>query len=61
MTRPGVRMLRREGFNGSLALLSAEDEAPYDRPNCSKDCLAGSAPGDWLPLATLTPVILVRK
>ena len=31
-----AEMLRREGFNGSLTLLSADDEAPYDRPNCSK-------------------------
>jgi apoptosis-inducing factor 3 len=45
-----AEMLRREGFDGSLALLSADDEAPYDRPNCSKDYLAGSAPEDWLPL-----------
>jgi NADPH-dependent 2,4-dienoyl-CoA reductase/sulfur reductase-like enzyme len=46
-------MLRREGFNGSLTLLSADDEAPYDRPNCSKDYLAGSASEDWLPLRPL--------
>jgi hypothetical protein len=53
-------MIRREGFNDSLALLSADDEAPYDRPNSSKDCLAGRAPEDWLRLANLTPVIPVR-
>jgi len=42
--------LRREGFAGSVTLLSADDAAPYDRPNCSKDYLAGNAPEDWIPL-----------
>ena len=45
-----AEMLRREGFSGSVTLLSADDAAPYDRPNCSKDYLAGSAPEDWMPL-----------
>jgi NADPH-dependent 2,4-dienoyl-CoA reductase/sulfur reductase-like enzyme/nitrite reductase/ring-hydroxylating ferredoxin subunit len=45
-----AEMLRREGFGGSLTLVSADDEPPYDRPNCSKDYLAGSAPEDWMPL-----------
>jgi len=42
--------LRRAGFQGSIALLSNEDAAPIDRPNLSKDYLAGSAPEDWVPL-----------
>jgi NADPH-dependent 2,4-dienoyl-CoA reductase/sulfur reductase-like enzyme/nitrite reductase/ring-hydroxylating ferredoxin subunit len=42
--------LRREGFAGDVTLLSADDAPPYDRPNCSKDYLAGSAPEDWMPL-----------
>jgi apoptosis-inducing factor 3 len=42
--------LRREGYAGSLALLSADDAAPYDRPNLSKDYLAGTAPEEWIPL-----------
>jgi NADPH-dependent 2,4-dienoyl-CoA reductase/sulfur reductase-like enzyme len=43
-------MLRREAFAGSVTLLSSDDAAPYDRPNCSKDYLAGNAPEDWIPL-----------
>src|SRR5260370_26000529 len=31
-------------------MLSCDDAAPYDRPNCSKDYLAGNAPEDWMPL-----------
>jgi NADPH-dependent 2,4-dienoyl-CoA reductase/sulfur reductase-like enzyme/nitrite reductase/ring-hydroxylating ferredoxin subunit len=42
--------LRREGYEGTLTLLSADDAAPYDRPNLSKDYLAGTAPDDWIPL-----------
>jgi apoptosis-inducing factor 3 len=45
-----AEMLRREGFGDSLTLVSADNESPYDRPNCSKDYLAGSAPEDWMPL-----------
>jgi NADPH-dependent 2,4-dienoyl-CoA reductase/sulfur reductase-like enzyme/nitrite reductase/ring-hydroxylating ferredoxin subunit len=45
-----AELLRREGFAGSLTMLSADDEPPYDRPNCSKDYLAGNAGEDWMPL-----------
>jgi apoptosis-inducing factor 3 len=45
-----AEMLRREGFAGALTLISADADAPYDRPNCSKDYLAGNAPEDWMPL-----------
>ena len=45
-----AEMLRREGFDGDLTLLSADPDPPYDRPNCSKDYLAGKAPRDWMPL-----------
>lgn len=43
-------MLRREGYDGPLTLLSADDYPPCDRPNLSKDYLAGSAQEDWIPL-----------
>jgi NADPH-dependent 2,4-dienoyl-CoA reductase/sulfur reductase-like enzyme/nitrite reductase/ring-hydroxylating ferredoxin subunit len=43
-------MLRREGYDGPLTLISADDSAPYDRPNLSKDFLAGTAPDEWIPL-----------
>ncbi|MFI4942408.1 MAG: FAD-dependent oxidoreductase [Burkholderiales bacterium] len=43
-------MLRREGYGGSLTMISADDSAPYDRPNLSKDFLAGTAPPEWIPL-----------
>src|ERR1019366_4652308 len=43
-------MLRREGYGGRVTMISADDSAPYDRPNLSKDFLAGTAPDDWIPL-----------
>jgi nitrite reductase/ring-hydroxylating ferredoxin subunit len=42
--------LRREQYTGALVMLSNEQAAPIDRPNLSKDYLAGNAPEDWLPL-----------
>jgi apoptosis-inducing factor 3 len=46
-----AEMLRRQGFDGSVVIVSADRSAPYDRPNLSKDYLAGEAPEDWIPLA----------
>ena len=42
--------LRHEGYNGKLTLYDADPDAPYDRPNLSKDYLAGTASEDWIPL-----------
>ena len=45
-----AEMLRREGYCGPVTLIDGDPDAPYDRPNLSKDYLAGSAPEDWLQL-----------
>jgi apoptosis-inducing factor 3 len=45
-----AEMLRREGFSGKVTLLSADSFPPCDRPNLSKDYLAGNAPEEWMPL-----------
>ena len=40
--------LRRLGFGGSITMLSADSDPPCDRPNLSKDYLAGGMPEEWL-------------
>jgi NADPH-dependent 2,4-dienoyl-CoA reductase/sulfur reductase-like enzyme len=42
--------LRDEGFGGRLTLLEMEPTGPVDRPNLSKEYLAGNAPEEWIPL-----------
>ncbi|MFY9821708.1 MAG: FAD-dependent oxidoreductase [Thermoanaerobaculia bacterium] len=42
--------LRRQGYGGKILLIGPEEGAPYDRPNLSKDYLAGNAPEEWIPL-----------
>jgi NADPH-dependent 2,4-dienoyl-CoA reductase/sulfur reductase-like enzyme/nitrite reductase/ring-hydroxylating ferredoxin subunit len=45
-----AEMLRRQEYRGHIVMLSNDAAPPVDRPNLSKDYLAGSAPEDWLPL-----------
>jgi apoptosis-inducing factor 3 len=45
-----AEMLRREGYDGPVTLVGADESLPYDRPNLSKDYLAGAAPEEWIPL-----------
>ena len=42
--------LRRERYAGPITLVGAEATGPVDRPNLSKDYLAGNAPEEWIPL-----------
>ncbi len=43
-------VLRREGYDRPITILSDDDSPPCDRPNLSKDYLAGKAQEDWIPL-----------
>ena len=45
-----AEMLRRCGFEGDVTVIDGEGDSPYDRPNLSKDYLAGNAPEEWIPL-----------
>jgi nitrite reductase/ring-hydroxylating ferredoxin subunit len=45
-----AEMLRREGYDGPVTLIGTDESLPYDRPNLSKDYLAGNAPEEWIPL-----------
>ena len=42
--------LRHEGYTGHITILSADSSGPCDRPNLSKDYLAGTATEEWIPL-----------
>lgn len=43
-------MLRRKGYVGPLTMISADESAPYDRPNVSKDFLQQPIPDEWMNL-----------
>jgi apoptosis-inducing factor 3 len=45
-----AEMLRRCGYTGNVTIVDEEPRSPYDRPNLSKDYLAGTASEDWIPL-----------
>jgi NADPH-dependent 2,4-dienoyl-CoA reductase/sulfur reductase-like enzyme/nitrite reductase/ring-hydroxylating ferredoxin subunit len=43
-------MLRRKAYEGPVTIISADDSAPYDRPNVSKDYLKEPIPDEWMNL-----------
>jgi NADPH-dependent 2,4-dienoyl-CoA reductase/sulfur reductase-like enzyme/nitrite reductase/ring-hydroxylating ferredoxin subunit len=45
-----MEMLRRCGYDGRISVVDDDSGAPYDRPNLSKDYLAGTATEEWIPL-----------
>ncbi len=45
-----AQRLRDLGYSGEVTLVSDDKTAPYDRPNVSKDYLAGEAEPQWMPL-----------
>ena len=47
-----VDMLRAKGYAGPIALVGDDEPWPVDRPNLSKDFLAGTASEEWMPLRT---------
>ena len=42
--------LRAEGHRGAITIVHGEGSDPVDRPNLSKDYLAGAAPEEWMYL-----------
>jgi NADPH-dependent 2,4-dienoyl-CoA reductase/sulfur reductase-like enzyme/nitrite reductase/ring-hydroxylating ferredoxin subunit len=42
--------LRAEGYAGPITIFERDGDAPCDRPNLSKDYLAGNAPEEWIAL-----------
>ena len=42
--------LRHAGYDGPVTMIDPDASAPVDRPNLSKDYLAGNAQPEWIPL-----------
>jgi NADPH-dependent 2,4-dienoyl-CoA reductase/sulfur reductase-like enzyme len=45
-----AQTLREDGFTGRVVMITRVIRLPYDRPNLSKDYLAGHADPEWMPL-----------
>ncbi|HEY6906285.1 MAG TPA: FAD-dependent oxidoreductase [Ignavibacteriaceae bacterium] len=45
-----AQSMRENGYKGKITMITGEGRKPYDRPNLSKDYLAGSAAPEWMPL-----------
>ena len=45
-----AQSMREAGFTGGITIITQENRSPYDRPNLSKDYLAGEAEKEWMPL-----------
>ena len=45
-----AEQLRDRGYAGPVTLIGADPTRPVDRPNLSKDYLAGTAPEEWVTL-----------
>jgi NADPH-dependent 2,4-dienoyl-CoA reductase/sulfur reductase-like enzyme/nitrite reductase/ring-hydroxylating ferredoxin subunit len=45
-----AQTLRTEGYQGRITMVDADPDAPVDRPNLSKDYLAGTAQEEWVEL-----------
>ncbi len=45
-----AQSMRENGYTGNIILVTRENRKPYDRPNLSKDYLAGNAEPEWMPL-----------
>ncbi|SHK90826.1 FAD-dependent oxidoreductase [Rhodothermus profundi] len=45
-----VEALRAQGFGGRVVWIAGSEFPPIDRPNLSKEYLAGKAPEAWMPL-----------